>query len=346
MKKLLSTEVREKARRFLDCRTMADLRHIGFDTNAVTYDALHPNYYTFEQSKSGGGVRTIEAPFDGLKTTQRHFNFYLQCVYYTMQHEAAYGYVIRVKDEPYIKNILGNARRHLGARYMLNVDFEGFFHQITATRILALLQTSPFRFDEKTAHTLVRIFTRKKRLPMGAPTSPVLSNIIALPLDEVLNEWAKIWNITYSRFVDDLTFSSKTQIITEEHFAQIKAICDAHVLRLNPKKTKYFGEADTKKVTKLILRDTVDIDEAFYNELNRDLQRLRHAAEVFMIVNNHHKDETLRKFRQEVEGQINFIGMIEGFKSPIFYKYRKKLAQALKPDAEALSARWTDFGYF
>ncbi len=345
MKKLFSFEIAQKAQRFLDCKNLEDLRFLGFDVNHVIYDALHPYYYTFEIRKSSGGMRTVEAPGDGLKATQKQFNFYLQCLYYTLQHPASHGYIIRAKDQPHNKNILGNARQHLGAKYMMNADFQDFFHQISEQRVFHLLQYPPFRFHKKTAHTLSKIFTYKKRLPMGAPTSPVLSNLLSLELDEALYQWANEQGITYTRFVDDLTFSSKEEVLTEAHLKAVRAICAKHLFRLNPKKTKYYGAEDTKKVTGLVLNETVDIEQAFYDELDIDLKRLQYVAEVGMIVNKHNEDDTLKEFKQQVEGQINFIGMIEGYNSPIFYKYRKRMAKALKPDPDTLSARWTNFNY-
>lgn len=346
MKKLYAFEVQRKARQFLNCQRLEDLNRIGLDANQVIFNAMHPRYYTFDMPKKSGGFRTIEAPNVELKALQRKFNFYLQCIYYTQQSPAAYGYVIRVRDRPHSKNILGNAKAHLGAQYMLNVDFEGFFHQISEQNIFQLLQTTPFQFDKKTAHALVKIFTYKKRLPMGAPTSPALSNIVALPLDQALSDWANTAEMTYTRFVDDLTFSSKSKPINQDHYEAIKTICIAHQLQLNPTKTKFFGVEDTKQVTGLLLNYTVDIDPRFYRHLDRDLKRLQRVAEVSLIVNKHIQDATLKSFKQEIDGQINFIGMIEGYNSKEFVKYRKKLTRALNPSEQSLSARWTNFNYF
>jgi hypothetical protein len=258
----------------------------------------------------------------------------------------SYGYIISVKAEKNRKNILENAKRHLGAKFMLNVDFEDFFHQFSTQRIYNMLSCLPFRFANRAALILAKLFTYKNRLPMGAPTSPVLSNLASIKLDKQLNQWATENNITYTRFVDDLSFSSKQKPIARVHLEHIKAICDENQLKLNPNKTKFFGESDEKKVTGLILDETVDIDKSFYNGLNQDLKRLKHLAEVNVIINKHREDEVFNKFKQEVKGQINFIGTIEGYDSTIFYQYHKKMQRALDPREEVLSARWTNFNYF
>ncbi|HHM20532.1 MAG TPA: RNA-directed DNA polymerase [Bacteroidetes bacterium] len=346
MRKLYRDEVKNRACQFLECQNMIDLHRLGFDTARIKLLALAPPYYCFDMPKESGGVRHIEAPEEHLKDVQRQFNRYLQCVYFEIQTPPSYGYIIRTKGQTPWKNVLENARQHLGARYMLNVDFKDFFHQFTLRRIHRMLQCPPFQFDNKTAHLLARLFCYKGRLPMGAPTSPALSNIGTIAFDNDMYAWASNQKLTFTRFVDDMTFSSPIVPLTDEHLAHINTICQKHALLINPDKTVFFGEADTKKVTKLLLRDTVDIDPDFYRELDKDIIRLKHLTEVNILMENHKRGQLLRKFKKEVEGQVNFIGMIEGFDSSIFYKYRMKMKEALKPDNKALSSRWTNFNYF
>lgn len=345
MKKLYPFEVEQKASRFLACESLLDLEALGFDNNQLIFNALNPAYYSFETQKRKGGKRSIEAPAYELKEIQRQFNSFLQCVYYGIQTTAAYGYIIRLRDQVHEKNILGNAKKHHGSHFMLNVDFEDFFHQITSQKILDILQTKPFRFQKEAAQILTKLFTYNKKLPMGAPTSPVFSNLATISLDKKLNSWANKHQITYTRFVDDLTFSSRHQALDSYHLEAIQNICKHHDLKLNPYKTLFYGREETKKVTGLVLNETIDIDPDFYHQLNKDLWRLQHAVEVNFIMNKHNQSNTLKEFEQEVEGQINFIGMIEGYGSALYRQYKQKLKKALQPNDEALSVRWTNFNY-
>ncbi len=331
MRKLYFDEIRSNAQAFLNCRNMHDLAELGFDIARIKLLALSPPYYCFSIEKPSGGERHIEAPEEHLKAIQRQFNFYLQCVYFEIQTPPSFGYVIRAKGQSRWKNILENARQHLGAKFMLNVDFKDFFHQFSIKRIHQILQTPPFRFDIKTAHILARLFTYKGRLPMGAPSSPALSNIGSIRFDWNMYAWSLHQQLTFTRFVDDLTFSSFSNPITEDHLKQIEAICEQAGLYLNPKKTVFFSEKDAKMVTGLVLNQTVDIDPVFYRELEENLLRLQRLAEVQLLMESHPRGELLRKFKKEVDGQINFIGMIEGFDSAIFYKYRMKMKKALNP---------------
>ena len=270
----------------------------------------------------------------------------MQCVYYTLQSKAAYGYIISVRDGINQKNILGNARRHHGAKYLLNADFQDFFHQIKTSQIFGILQKSPFKFNKRSAHLLSKLMTKNGRLPMGAPTSPVWSNLATIRLDEALTKWALSQNLKYTRFVDDLTFSSRDTQIELSDFANIQKIAAEFGFHFNATKTKFFDDHHTKKVTGLLLNTTIDIDPQLYRALDKNLKRLKTIVEIKQLINSYRPSDLLREFKQRVDGQINFIGMIEGYDSPEFRKYRKRLQKVLQPSSEVLSARWVNMNYF
>jgi len=346
MAKFYLREVQDAARRFCSCVTVEDLQQLGIDMSQVQLLSLNPPYYEFDVPKSSGGFRHIEAPESHLKKLLRWFNFYLQCVYFCVQTKASFGYIIRVKGVKRWKNILENARSHLGAKSLLNVDFENFFHQISRQRVCVFLQKHPFHFDKKTAFILSKFFTHRGRLPMGSPTSPALSNLAVMEFDEELYDWSCSRELIFTRFVDDMTFSSRNRPIQLADLEAIKSICGRHGLKLNPAKTTFFDADDEKKVTGLVLNDTVDIEDSFYKELDGDLKRLKYLVEVSFRIENHNRHELVMDFKKEVAGKINFIGMIEGYDSSIFYKYRQRFKRALNPDEEALSSSWANFSYF
>lgn len=343
--KLFLQDIEEKAQQFCLCRDIDDLVLLGFDKNAILLQSLNISYHSFQLRKANGKMRLIEAPAEDLKEVLRQFNIYLQCIYFLNQSTASQGYIITPKNEISKKNVLENARLHLNKEYLLNVDFQDFFHQISTERVSQLLTNDPFKFELQTAQILANLFSFKGRLPMGAPTSPVLSNLCTITLDNELNKWADAKNITYTRFVDDLSFSTNEFEFVVEHFQEIDAICKQNGYLINPEKIKYFGKDSLKKVTGLLIRETVDIEDAFYLQLEQDLNRMKHLVEVILINRGVLMNEEVRMFKQEIEGQINFIGMIEGFNSPIFNQYRQKLKAAMNPPDEVLSVRWTNYNY-
>lgn len=145
--------------------------------------------------------------------------------------------------------------------------------------------------------------------------------------------------------MDDLTFSSKEKPVTDKQFTDVQKICRKFRLEPNPKKTRFLGPGDRKVVTGLVLDKTVDIPQTFYESLDKDLVRLKNIFEATVLLSHFEENPLLKKFKQEVQGQVNFIGMVEGYHSPVFTSYIEKYQQALEADDELFEMRWTHFGY-
>lgn len=344
--KLTYKVLKSRAQKFCRCKNLEDLSLLFSipKKNWVLF-AFEPLYYHFSIAKSNGKLRHIEAPDRELKKIQRKLNSYLKCVYYLHKSKASYGYIVKTLDGKLTKNIKTNALQHLGCNYLLNADFKDFFHQIKIKSITEIFNNSPFQFDKYTAHTLAKICTYKDRLPMGTPTSPVLSNFYTLPLDKEISIWANQKQFIYTRFVDDLSFSSKTLPIHQSDFQEIKTISSKYNLYFGESKTRFFKPQETKIVTGLALNKTVDIIPEYYQELQKDIQRLRACIEVNCITGNQLKSTHLKKFKQEIVGKINFIAQIEGYQSNEYIDNLNAFYQAQNPP-EDLSIRWTKFGNY
>ncbi|SFS79440.1 reverse transcriptase family protein [Lutibacter maritimus] len=329
-----------------NCKTLEEISVLlNCSKNELLLHSYNPEYYQFSIPKKSGTFRIIEAPNESLKRLQRNLNQYLQAVYYLNQSVCSYGYVISILGEKQTKNIYTNATQHLAKPFMLNTDFKDFFHQIKIDDVTQIFKSEFFNFDIYTATTLAKLCCYKDRLPMGTPTSPVLSNLYTLKLDNELLQWAKKHNTSYTRFVDDLTFSSVTTSFSPLHFKQINEIALRHKLNFNEEKTRYLNSDDIKTVTGLVLNTTVDIDNAYYLELGKDLIRLKNVMEVYYITGKTHIITFLKTFKQELFGKINFIGTIEGRNSKQFLNYLNLFYNALEPDTD-LVQRWTKFSNY
>ena len=335
------------ANKIIDVRNLGQLcQVIGMDINQLKLQSINKHYIEYIKQERIDKFRLIEFPDQPLMRLQRQFNVYLQSAYYLHQTAAAYGFVINIKGEKKAKNILSNARQHLGHPYMLKVDMKDFFHQISKQRVYQIFKNKPFRYNSTSSQILANLFTYKERLPMGAPTSPVLSNFATIELDRHLSAWAEQRHTTYTRFADDLTFSNATDSFSEGHLQEIRNICHQNNYLLNETKSIIYSANDEKKVTGLLVHDTIDIEQSFYDDLSKDLKRLKYMVEAAIIVKQNQDNEIVRKYKQEVRGKINFIGMIEGYRSPQYVEYSKKMEEALHPIEEQLFNRWTHFNYF
>lgn len=346
MRRRTLSEIRTDAHLLASCHNIDEVcKTIYVSKNEVLLNILHPKYSCFQLRKPNGNLREIEAPAEGLKSIQKQLNYFLQALYFEHQTSASHGYLICPKNEKSQKNILKNAESHLGNSYMLNADFKDFFHQIKLNDVVTIFSGQLLDFNQKDAFALAKLCVYKNHLPMGAPTSPVLSNLYAIPLDNDIQQWADSNQITYTRFVDDLTFSSDNEVFSQKHLDDIVQICSKYSLKLNDKKTSFKDPSDKKMVTGLILNQTVDIPPEFYNQLNKDLFRLKAVYEASILTRQLEHNNLLDKFKQEVQGQVNFIGMVEGYSNPEFRKYRQLFQQTFEVDDELFSKRWTSFSY-
>jgi RNA-directed DNA polymerase len=161
--------------------------------------ALKPNrYYRRFSISKGRKQRRIDAPRVALKAIQSWFGHHLaRAVTYD---ECVHGFV---PD----RSIVTAAREHCGALWTLNLDIRDFFPSIDEGRVVELL--SDLRYPAPAARLLARLFTLEGRLPQGAPTSPVLANLAFSGTDKRLAKISAQYGLKYTRYADDLIFSSK-----------------------------------------------------------------------------------------------------------------------------------------
>lgn len=333
------------ARYLQSCRYLSDLEGLIRVPKAdISLHSLQPKYYEFSALKKNGGYRKIEAPHPGLMELLRKLNFALQCLYFFEMPAASYGFVLSHKGNKTPRNILTHAENHINSAHLLNVDFKDFFHQVKLDKVSQLLARAPFHFSNESAEILANLCTYKGRLPMGSPTSPVLSNFAVIPMDLTLENWAKQRKIRYTRFVDDMSFSSfhglPTAILSE-----ICEILSGYGLKLNPNKTKWYGPGEVKVVTGLEVTDRVRIPGSFYYELSNDLKRLKYAVEAQVQVMGSQRNEMIEKLKKQVAGKINFVGMIQGQHSRKHLNLLEDYEKAIHPEIDKLSVRWMDFPY-
>ena len=193
-------------------QTLHDVAHLFNITPAqfaYTLYKLTPEqkYETFEIPKKGGGVRTIHAPRGKIKELQRR----LADILYDCLDELQNAQPRKPLSHGFRKSlsIITNAQRHHNRRYVLNLDLEDFFPTFNFGRVRGFfIKDKSFELSEKVATILAQIACRDGALPQGSPCSPIISEMIGHILDVRLAGFAKKHKVTYSRYADDLTFST------------------------------------------------------------------------------------------------------------------------------------------
>ncbi|MFI4911465.1 MAG: reverse transcriptase domain-containing protein, partial [Sedimentisphaeraceae bacterium JB056] len=195
-----------------ETKSLSDIANmLGFKPKAVSYILFSiPNkdkYVNFEIPKKNGGKRLIKAPTDKLKLLQRRLADLLNECFDEIRYESGK----KTLSHGFIKkhSIVTNAKNHKNKRYVFNVDLQNFFPSINFGRVRGFfIKNHHFNLDRNVATVIAQIACHDNELPQGSPCSPVISNLIGHLLDIRIVNLAKKYKCTYSRYVDDLTFST------------------------------------------------------------------------------------------------------------------------------------------
>ena len=250
-----------------------------FKPKAVSYilykQPAATKYKTFQIPKRNGGQRTIKAPVDALKVLQRKLSDLLQdCVdeinaANNRKDRTAHGFKRK-------RSIITNARQHRHRRWVFNLDLEDFFPSINFGRVRGfLLKNRDFELHEDVATVIAQIACHENSLPQGSPCSPVISNLVAHLLDMRLVKLASAAGCTYSRYADDLTFSTNKKKCPVDiagpsgtdgaasHLwlpgEALQKVIERTGFRINAKKTHLMYRGSRQDVTGLVVNEKISV---------------------------------------------------------------------------------------
>ncbi|VWL97055.1 retron Ec67 family RNA-directed DNA polymerase/endonuclease [Burkholderia lata] len=247
---------------------LADL--LGFKPKAISYILYIKDpakkYTKFDVPKRGGGNRTISAPYDDLMNLQRRLAELLQECISEINGERKVKAVLSHGFRPK-QCIKTNAWQHRKKRFVFNIDLQDFFGSINYGRVRGFFITNKnFKLTEKVATLIAQIACHDNVLPQGSPCSPVISNLIGHLLDIRLAELAKKNGCTYSRYADDITFSTNkpefprnvaVQRDEDDHDwvagADLVKIINKSGFKINDKKTRLQYHGSRQEVTGLVV---------------------------------------------------------------------------------------------
>jgi RNA-directed DNA polymerase len=317
--------------KFLSLKNTAQLSKLLYFEFANFVEIIEfASYREFNIPKANGGKRIIEAPNENLLCIQKMVNVYLQAIYYKIKPNPVYGFVISAKGELQAHSIISNAQNHVGKNFVLNIDLKDFFHSISAVKVRELFQRAPFNFTKELATCLALICCWNKRLPMGAPTSPVVSNLYCLLLDYQLLEISNKYSLVYTRYADDLTFSSEFQI-QEDAIAQIKNVISENKFLINERKFRLQSKYRQQTVTGIKVNQKTNVDRCYIRNIRAILNDIKwNGLEKAAI--KHYKpkeadDKMVNRLLLSITGKINFIGQVRGKTDLVYTKLRQELGR-------------------
>ena len=345
MNKKTYNSLYRKSQAFCRLRGVNDLCSLlNVDKRKLLLISKQPQYKSFSIPKKDGGERHIETPNPSLKRVQHGLNRYLQSVYYFEKSRAAYGFVVGVRNDDDRRNVVSNARKHLKRPYLLNIDLKDFFHTVRKKQVLQIFESQPFGFAHDLPGVLTKLTIYKGRLPMGAPTSPVLSNLACRELDRKILSYAQENEWVYTRYADDISLSSQKEI-NLSHIAAIRERVEAQQFKVNEKKVNLYGPDDDKIVTGLLLREKVELAPGYLEELQRDLAKLKSVLEV-QNFQGELSSKWVDEFKLQARGRVNFAGFVLGKRNPLYLEMKDAYYTAINPPQDEFGAvSWRSFPY-
>lgn len=345
-----------------------EVRELGFDAdmfypftmkNLLYY--CNPNhafhrYRQFKIKKKSGGFRQITAP------RNQNFMMLLQAVNEILK--AMYtpsDYAMGFTED---RSVVMNAAVHKGQNYVFNIDLKDFFPSIEQRRVLKRLGAKPFNFkpeiallfsglcamrvkretpDESKEHDLDKTYIYV--LPQGAPTSPIITNMICDTLDRRLSALAKRFGLHYSRYADDITFSSMHNVYAEkgEFRQELVRIINGQGFTINETKTRLQKHGSRQEVTGIIVSDKLNVTRKYVREIRSLLyiwEKYGYSAAMARFLPKYkgekgHVKKGNPDLTNVLDGKLMYLKMVKGEYDSVYARLYEKFQQLVAKDSGA-----------
>jgi RNA-directed DNA polymerase len=337
--------------------------------NSFNTSTRKSSYTSFTIKKKSGADRTIHAPTKGLKEFQKALNIILQSIH--EPHVAATGFVVG-------KSIVDNAKVHVGQIYVYNLDLKDFFPSVDKSRVWGRLLVAPFNLNttpdrKKIANMIAGLSCTPMEvermidnqwstittsvLPQGAPTSPTLTNAICERMDKQLAGVAKRFGLNYTRYADDITFSSKhnNYEVSPNNFEKIfvaNSTFDKEIRRIiadqnfyvKESKVRLQKEAYRQEVTGLVVNDKVNVTRRYIKQLRQWLHNWEaygydRAYSFFMQQYLYQKGQHAKgepNMMMVIDGKLLYLKMIKGEKDGTYIKLKERFNKLIDSKSSIL----------
>lgn len=296
--------------------------------------------------KKNGGIRVLNIPPKYTRIVQTKLNEVLQKLYIPLK--PVHGFV-KTNDTP--KNIISNASQHVQKKHVINIDIENFFDSINFGRVRGLFLSKPFNVSKNIATRLAQLATYDNKIPQGSPISPILSNLICIKLDHELIKIAKEYSLTYTRYADDITFSTyKKKINSVRIIRAINKVIENNGFTINEKKTRIQDFNQTQIVTGLKVNQKVNLRRSYIKQIRSMLfswykDGLEKASNLHFDKFNKQESKYAKNreesFKNILIGKINFLGQVKGKDDRLFIKFNH--TYYLLRDEYCLSPKQAEF---
>lgn len=300
-------------------------------------------YEHFQIAKGPSKIRLISAPDRRLKMLQQKLALLLDQLY--VVRNPVHGFVSE-------RSVKSNAEAHGRRRFLVNLDLQDFFPSITEKRVIGLLTS--LKVDLRVAEIVARICCLDNHLPQGAPTSPVLSNMICYRLDTELLRVARDARAIYTRYADDISLSSfqppaplfEGTLPEAGRFAPelltpaLRAAIEQNGFTINPDKAHYADRNSRRIVTGVKINAGLNVDRRYV----RRIRAILHSIEKLGLADAQIKYQAKGgkgSLASHLRGKIAYLGHLKSQTDPVVrslaHRYNNSFAGhpiKLKPTRE------------
>lgn len=323
-------------------------RLLGVKPSALTYCLYivkpENQYVQFEIPKKNGGKRIINAPSGILKTIQASLSvLLLDCLDEVIfdkfpnseitRQKAKNSMILKLKcsssetKQPSLshgferkRSIITNAMMHLGKKHVFNIDLENFFGSFNFGRVRGFfIKNRDFLLDPEIATVIAKIACYNNELPQGSPCSPVISNLITHALDIKLAAVASKHSCTYTRYADDITFSTRKGNLpssiakSNNNIFVAGKVIRSEISRsgflINEAKTRNQYKDSRQEVTGLVVNKKPNTKKEYWRLVRAQCNHLFKTGEFKETVDGVEMNGNINR----LEGKLNFIDQVDHY---------------------------------
>lgn len=304
-------------RKFNEIKSREDLAaFLGIPLSKLTYilyiKKVDSYYTSFEIPKKNGEKRTINAPQNDLKEIQKKLSDSLWEFHkeYIKNNNIQMNVSHAFEKE---KGIISNAKIHRNKRFVLNIDLENFFGSFHFGRVRGFFEKSKeFNLPVEVATIIAQLTCFEGCLPQGAPSSPIITNLISNILDMKLIKIARRYKLNYTRYADDMTFSTndpKFMDVKNFFLDNIIGEIEKSGFSINNSKTRLVFKDSRQEVTGLVVNKKININRDYYKKTRAMADALYKKGE-FVIGDS-------KGTIKQLEGRFAFINQLDYYNNKI-----------------------------